>query len=178
MVDQLLAQQVDAVDEPASKFSAFRWLKRTRARALPWSLGRSHISIRMGRPLRIAAITAGLAATGAVAGAVLGVLIMALSILGAHSAAALMGAWILLLLGAGFGAAVGAVLAPASAWVLLRHVPLGRAVALTFLVATLGATLGMILSPNASIGGALVGFGAAAVWLRFGRSTRLVGSLP
>jgi len=79
-----------------------------------------------------------------------------------------------LLVPALFGAALGAVAAPALAWGLLRHVALGRALAHTALGTLLGGGLGWALARNpwlpglrAVIVGGLVGFVLAGVRLRF-----------
>jgi hypothetical protein len=116
------------------------------------------------RVKRIIAVTAGLAATGAVAGAGLGTLVMALGLL------VLTGVFprdlSLLGVSAFFGAGIGAVLAPVAAWSLLRYVPLGRAIGQTTLGAVLGALIGLVMGPFAAAIGSLVGFAAAAVRLR------------
>jgi len=73
-----------------------------------------------------------------------------------------------------FSAALGAVLAPTTAWLFLRRVALGRAIAHTTVGTTLGAAIGMLIEalvlrrPTVQFGviGALLGFFAAAVRLR------------
>ena len=66
-------------------------------------------------------------------------------------------------LAAGLGAALGAVFGPATLWTILPHVPLGRAIGVTFTGTVLGALAGSILvMPHV---GAIVGLFAAAVWL-------------
>jgi hypothetical protein len=129
---------------------------------------------------RVAAITASIAAIGAAIGGALGAALLAvwalrLRVSGVDLA---QGA----LFGAGVGAGLGAVLAPITAWVFLRRVPLGRALAQTAIGTTLGAAFGLVLgsiglpAPNslpAGLLGALIGFLAAAVRLRF--STRAKG---
>jgi hypothetical protein len=119
---------------------------------------------------RIIGVTLGLAATGAVAGALLGMLVLTLV------AFVSLGLDIgelrrpyvpsMLLAAAAAGSAVGAVLAPAAAWALLRYVPLGRAIGQTALGAVLGATIGLLIGAEAAIYGTLIGFCAAAVRLR------------
>lgn len=114
----------------------------------------------------MALVTLGLVCTGAIAGAILGVLIVTFGIVRVASTAEFSAAATVLLLGAAFGGVLGAILAPFTGWVLLRRVPLGRAVGGTFLGSMIGAFLGVLAGPNASIWGALTGFGAAAVWMR------------
>lgn len=99
-------------------------------------------TLQMGRARRILAVTAGLVAFGAVAGAVAGALVALLAIavsLGPLEALDLD----LIGFGATLGAPLGAVLLPAAGWLLMRRVPLGRAM--------LWTTLG-------TIGGGLVGW--------------------
>ena len=114
---------------------------------------------------RIVAVTAGLAATGAVLGAGLGGLVGAAG-LALGGGGALFHAWRFLLFASGAGAVIGAVLAPVAAWALLRYVPLGRAVGQTLLGSALGAAIGMAITPFYAIYGSLIGFVAAAVRLR------------
>lgn len=117
------------------------------------------------RTIRALGVTAGLAVAGAAVGAVLGA-----SILGAMFA---FGPWSVgdsdfmyaVVYGGGFGAAAGAVAAPAIAWGLLRHVPLGRAIAHTAAGTVLGAAIGAIA--DSPVIGGFVGFVAAALRLRF-----------
>ena len=129
----------------------------------------------MGRTKRILAVTAGLVVAGAVIGAVLGVLVLALTavILGGWSSLRFDG--LLLPMGLVFGAMRGAVLAPAAAWLLMRDVPLGRAIGGTALGTVLGAVMGTVLAPGTTFLMALAGFVAAAVYLRVrsGRSRRV-----
>jgi hypothetical protein len=112
---------------------------------------------------RIAAVTAGLVATGAVAGAILGALVMGLEYLAIRRGDLGTG----LFFGALFGALLGSVLAPAAAWLLLRRVALGRALAQTFLGGMLGAIVSLLaMGGGYAIPGALLGFTLAAVRLR------------
>jgi hypothetical protein len=122
----------------------------------------------MARMGRIVGVTLGLAATGAVAGAGLGGLVMATTVLVAwHFPESLNLVVPGFLSGAVAGAKVGAVLAPAAAWALLRWVPLGRAIGETAIGAFLGAIAGVVLFPPlGGLYGALAGFCAAAVRLR------------
>lgn len=112
---------------------------------------------------RIAAVTAGLVAAGAVAGAVVS---MAVGLFLAPPSI-----WSLrplLVFGVEIGAPAGAVLAPVAAWLLMRHVQLGRAIGGTALGTLAGAGLGALLvGPQQFIFmGSVLGFGAAAVYLR------------
>ena len=114
---------------------------------------------------RILIITAALAGLGAVVGGILGsLLVTALTVLAAR-------AWnaTILLAGAGFGVAVGFVLAPVAAWTLMRRVPIWRAIVDTAVGTTLGAGLGLLLQPRftaAPVVLGVIGFSAAALRLR------------
>src|SRR5215207_10852133 len=126
--------------------------------------------MRLGR---VATITLSIAAIGAIIGGILGAALlsvwaMRLGVGGGVLQAALFGA--------ANGAGLGAVLAPITAWTFLRRVPLGRALAHTAIGTTAGAAIGLVLgsirfpaiaSLPAGLIGALVGFGAAAIRLRF-----------
>jgi hypothetical protein len=127
--------------------------------------------VRLGR---IAVITGSIAVIGALIGGVLGAGLLAVWALrlGVRGADFLEGA----LFGAGVGAGLGAVLAPITAWTFLRRVPLGRALAQTAIGTTLGAAVGLVVggfglatfnSLPAGLVGALIGFLAAAIRLRF-----------
>jgi len=126
------------------------------------------IRARSISPIRVVAVTGGLAIAGAVVGAGLG--------------AAVVGVWGLVVAGPralwenpqsyGFaamvGAVVGLVLAPPVAWLLLRRVPLGRAILETAAGTALGATAGLLLSgfhPYYGLAGACGGLVLAAVRL-------------
>lgn len=82
--------------------------------------------------------------------------------------------------GAGAGAALGAVLAPLTSWVFLRRVPLGKAILQTTVGTTAGAVIGLGLDSAglmlrtgvpAGLIGAIAGFLAAAIRLRFAKRT-------
>jgi hypothetical protein len=131
---------------------------------------------------RIIAITLGLSAAGVVFGGIAGALALALSLaiggsfdLFSHPAA--------FAVPAALGAVIGAIGAPAMAWLLLRHVPLGKAVAWSTLGTVAGAVVGWTVAValhdatpwlHTSMGdevkgailGALVGFLVAAFVLR------------
>jgi hypothetical protein len=82
--------------------------------------------------------------------------------------------------GATAGAALGAVLAPLTSWVFLRRVALGTALLQTTVGTTLGAAIGLGLDSAglmlrtgvpAGLVGAIAGFLAAAIRLRFAKRT-------
>ncbi|HEV7589035.1 MAG TPA: hypothetical protein VGO40_13035 [Longimicrobium sp.] len=124
----------------------------------------------MNRTLRIFAVTAGLLAAGAVAGAL------------AAAGALLIGLWVsgervggsgteMFGFAAMVGAFFGGLLLPATAWIFLRRVPLGLAVLGTLLGTIVGGALGWVIrmGPNEIQGGlvgAFAGFAAAALLLR------------
>ena len=89
----------------------------------------------MTRRSRVLAGSIGLAAGGAIAGALAGVAVAALvaTVVATSRAALDLG---LLAIGAAFGAPLGAVLFPIAGWLLMRRVPLGRA-----LLGTAGGTI-------------------------------------
>jgi hypothetical protein len=115
------------------------------------------------RVRRIAAVTAGLAAAGAAAGALVGVGIGLLGVLIAGSSAADAEFFTFAAL---FSAAVGAVLGPATAWLLMRHVPFGRAIGATALGTVAGALVGMMVPGPFFLYGGLIGFALGAVSVR------------
>ena len=124
---------------------------------------------------RIVAVTAGLAATGAVVGSVLG----ALTIIGwiVVESRRLTGSdWPVIGVAAVAGAAIGAVLAPIFAWALLRTVPLGRAILGTAVGTVAGVVVGPLIHAAGLIPGALAGFAIAAVALRLTASRRTTPS--
>jgi len=122
---------------------------------------------------RVVAVTASIALTGAVIGGVVGAMLLAAWSLpfgiGWH-ARLTDAAW-----GGLYGAALGAVLAPITAWSFLRRVPLGRALLHTTIWTTVGAAVGLVLDRvgvtsvstfPAGLIGALAGFLASAIRLR------------
>lgn len=119
----------------------------------------------MARPriTRILAVTGGLAVAGVVAGAVAGGAALALSLilLGEWRAAVDLGIWRF----AGvIGAVIGAVAAPLTAWLFMRHVPIGRMIAQTTLATIVFGGIGFALHVNPFVA-APVGFLAAAARL-------------
>jgi hypothetical protein len=120
---------------------------------------------------RILVVTLILALVGALWGAVLGALIgFAMGVV--RLGQSVEGAALTMVTTAGGGAALGAVLAPLTAWLLLRYVPLGRALGYTTLGTTVGAAAGLAAAGLAVartdwwLWGALIGFALAAIWLR------------
>lgn len=112
------------------------------------------------RLARILLVTGGLVLTGSVCGALLGAIIWILVLGPVH----LEGVW----LGVGFGAAIGAAIAPVTGWLLLRRVPLGQAVGWSAAGTLAGAVALLPVGGNAVLFGAITGFFTAAVVLREG----------
>ena len=124
----------------------------------------------MTRARRIFAVTAGLFATGAVVGTIVGAIVAAL-ILGVMTRSARALDAELLLIGATFGAPLGAVLFPAAGWLLMRHVPLGKALLGTSIGTLAGGLVGWFLpigndplARTLSLG--VIGFVIAVMMLR------------
>lgn len=116
---------------------------------------------------RVVAVTAGLVVAGAVVGAVAGAAMFTLTMLLSGELSKLWVARDLLMFAAWFGARAGAVLGPVAAWLLMRHVPLGRAIGGTALGTLAGGALGLLMvGPVESIPAGVLGFCAAAVYLR------------
>ena len=122
---------------------------------------------------RVVTVTASIAVTGAVIGGVVGAILLAAWSLplgiGWHARLA-DAAW-----GGLYGATLGAVLAPITAWSFLRRVPLGRALLHTTIWTTVGAAVGLLLDRvgvtsistfPAGLIGALAGFVTSAIRLR------------
>lgn len=114
---------------------------------------------------RVVAVTAGLMGIGAVCGGAIGA-VLGVGMLLWSGGPNERGVWI------GFpvycamiGGIAGTVLAPILAWVFLRRVPLGRAVAVTGLGALVGAAVSAIVAPPAFIAGALAGFVMSGIGL-------------
>lgn len=115
---------------------------------------------------KIAQVTVGLMATGAVVGGMAGGLVTLL-----WSATT---GWFergILMFGIVGGALLGTVLGPPTAWLLLRHVPLGRAVLLPTLGTLVGGALAVLLSsadtPFSVMVGGFAGFGVATLATSF-----------
>jgi hypothetical protein len=128
---------------------------------------------------RILIVTVGLMATGALVGAILGALSLWLAT--AIRAGVVNVSYPSEILGAGAlaGALMGSVLAPITAWSLMRFVPLWRAIGESALATVTGAIVGTLAGPAigqglvSSIVGGLLGFLLAAVHLRivYGRKS-------
>ena len=132
-------------------------------RALSTRGGRRRGSRRRGaRPA-----TAGLAVAGALFGAVAAAIALALALAVSEGPAAALD-FEALGVAALLGAACGAVAAPAAGWLLLRRVPLGRAVAGTVGGTVVGGVAGWLLAPMAGtpVVGAVLGFFISAGLLR------------
>jgi NhaP-type Na+/H+ or K+/H+ antiporter len=118
-------------------------------------------------------VTLVLSSAGAVLGAALGVLAIGLFALIRGGVGGLVSATSLFPTAGTFGATVGAILGPVAGWLLLRHIPLGRAIAHTAAGTVLGILAGYALAPALRLGLlwpvclGLVGFLLAAVRLRF-----------
>jgi hypothetical protein len=142
----------------------------------------------MGRATRILAVLAGLILTGAVIGALVGAAAMAIgtAIMGpgpvaADDAVALYVGT--LVRGGTLGAAIGAVAAPLAGFLLLRSVPLGRAVGWTTLGAAVGGVTGTFLRPAGfpapmPVVAAALGFLLVALVLRLRAPARSSASRP
>src|SRR4051812_33517031 len=112
------------------------------------SLRRPHPSPSMNRTLRIFAVTVGLLAAGAVAGALASVAALAIGMwLSGDSVGATTLDREILAVVAMLGGLFGGVLLPATAWVFLRRVPLGLAVLGTLIGTTVGGIVGWVVRP-------------------------------
>ena len=113
---------------------------------------------------RVAIISAVVAAIGSIVGALVGASVQLIIVL--VQGGSLSSSTRPLLQAAGFGALVGAVFAPAASWLLLRHVPLWRAITETAAGTLVGALVAMWAAPAFVIPAAGVGFLLAAARLR------------
>lgn len=134
----------------------------------------------MGRTRRILAVTAGLIVFGATAGAIAGALVAMLgaAIKWGPMEAADLG---LVAVGATFGAPLGAVLLPTAGWLLMRRVPLGRAMFGTMLGTIAGGLIGWLLPfgvdpVNRTVLAGFLGFVMAVIVLRQ-TASRLEGAI-
>lgn len=132
-------------------------------RALP-ATRQTVSSSRRVVPSRVAIVAFGLIPAGAVAGGLagaLGAMIWVTSTEGFHLASFPLVAAV-----AGVvGAVLGAVLLPLAGFTLLRHVPLGRALAETIVATAVGGAIGVQLLGAWWLAGPLAGFGVAAIRL-------------
>lgn len=132
--------------------------------------------MRVGRAVTI---TLGIAAVGATIGGVMGATLM----VAWRSLARIIffadGGRVVIAPGAAAGAVLGAVLAPITSWLFLRRVALGKALLQTTVGTTAGAAVGLALDGAlgarmvvpAGLAGAILGFLAAAIRLRFAKRT-------
>jgi hypothetical protein len=112
------------------------------------------------------------ALSGAILGAVLGFVVGTVRYaLAVEGTAGFVGAY------SALGAALGGGLAPVTGWLLLRHVPLGRAMGITLLGTMTGATIGVFLLHDIWwLWAALIGYALAAIYLRL--TTRAASTPP
>lgn len=133
---------------------------------------------------RIAVVTLGLIATGAVLGAAAGVVVAVLVVAMIQGPSGIPSMGRFYGVAALGGAAIGAVLGPAASFTMLRRAPLWRVFAETTLGTVLGALVGLALplhlAPDtAAVAMAVVGFLAAATRLAWScRRTASGASLP
>jgi len=103
----------------------------------------------MAHTLRVLAVTLGLLLAGAIFGAVAGAVGLALALLLTE------GFRPIPIVGVGFGAILGAVIgavaAPTAGWLLLRRVPLGRAVTWCVFGAVIGGVVGWTIGEAAAL---------------------------
>jgi hypothetical protein len=123
----------------------------------------------MTRLGRIALVTIGLSVTGAIVGAVAGAAAFLLGVL----ASGRLSDWGLSGAAAMLGAFYGSIGAPLFGWLVLRHVPLGRAIGWTALGTVVGGATGwvfpLVLNP---VIGAFGGFIGASLLARIYTSRR------
>lgn len=108
-------------------------------------------------PLRVAGVSVALAGTGAVIGAGLSAGLVALAGVALRSATVVTAGGSVII-AAGVGAALGAVLTPMTALLLLRQVALGKALLFTMLGMSVGVAAGEIADGRTMIAAA-AGFG-------------------
>ena len=128
----------------------------------------------MVSPRRVVAVTFGLVGAGALFGGIAGgiaLLIAWVPTEGLPSTAAEV--WGALGLGAVYGAPIGAIIGPPTAWLLLRHVPLGRLFMGTAAGTIVGGVFGWLIPSTESLDQpmnallcAFSGFLAAALFMR------------
>lgn len=114
---------------------------------------------------RILVVTAGLSAIGSACGIVLGSIAFWVELWRLPGTSAPEELPKLALLGAAGGALFGAVLAPIVAWIFLRRVSIGRAIAETSIGVLAGIAVGGLLQPQLTIVYALGGFVASGARL-------------
>ena len=126
--------------------------------------------------LRVIVITSGLALAGALLGALAGTLALAIGVAITEGPSAL-SIESVFLFPAVWGALFGAVGGPLAAWLLMRRVPIGRALTGSVLGAVIGGVVGWTIpateDPMRAMVGALIGYALAVFCLRiWGQSAR------
>lgn len=116
-------------------------------------------------PTRVALVALGLIPTGAAAGALAGALGVTLWVSAMDGLRAAFDPELWAVAGV-VGGVCGAVLLPIAGFTVLRHVPLGRALAETIVGTAIGGALGVQFSGPGWLVGALAGFGVAVIRLR------------
>jgi hypothetical protein len=135
----------------------------------------------MARLTRILAVTAGLCVLGGIAGALAGAVVAQLVVLLLDGPRALLDFQVLGI-GATIGAPLGAALLPLAGWLLMRHVPLGRAALGTIAGTIVGGLLGWFLPVGTddlgrSLLGGAAGFTIAVLALRRSAATSALVAL-
>lgn len=121
----------------------------------------------MSREGRIAITTLALIGAGGIVGAIVGATALTFSLIVTHDTRPAEG----VIIGAFLGAPLGAVTAPALAWLMLRRVPLGRMFRDCSLGATIGGVIGWVtatslMAPLSGLAGAFTGCVVAGIMLR------------
>lgn len=99
------------------------------------------------KPARVALVIAGLAVTGAVLGGIAGALALGIAIASSWAPVGV-SELVILVMPAFIGGFIGFFAAPLAGWLLLRHVPLGRAFGGLVLGTVAGALAGWFLPGN------------------------------
>ena len=127
-------------------------------------------------PVRVILVTIGLMITGGGLGAFCGLVALAAA-LSVHQ----MWSWLrdpfTLLFAAAFGLVLGGIIAPITAWLFLREVPLWKAIAHTTIAAALGGAIAgamFITYPPLAVAGSVLAFlsTAANLYIKAPRSTK------
>jgi hypothetical protein len=124
---------------------------------------------------RIVGVTLGLVGAGALLGAVAGGVAVAVSVLITENDTSGGG----FLIGAFFGAPLGAVTAPVLAWLMLRSVPLGRMFVVAAAGTSVGGITGWVTTTSGTtevvngLLGAFIGCVVASILLRYRTAHRL-----
>jgi hypothetical protein len=118
---------------------------------------------------RIALVTAGLAAAGAVFGTLVGMVVLGTWMIAADVVEISFSSLpMFVALSMFYGGGAGAVLGPLAAWLLMRHVPLWLAVGGPTLGTLAAGGIGLLITadPIAALYSGIAGFGASAIALR------------